>query len=64
MRFPLTMGDIRLWLALTIIIMAFTSEVLYLSKPLKNAPIPKEFLRIASVILGIAFIIIMVTSPY
>jgi len=56
MQFPLSMSDISLWIAFTAIVLLITSELLYShSKQFGDFPIDKTRLRLAALILGVAF---------
>lgn len=56
MRFPLSVSDIGLWLAVTAIILLVTSELLSSSTgPLSNIAIEKRGLRLLALGLGICF---------
>jgi VIT1/CCC1 family predicted Fe2+/Mn2+ transporter len=57
MRFPLSVSDIGLWLAVTAIILLVTSELLSSSTGrLGNVAIEKKRLRLVALALGIAFL--------
>ena len=56
MRFPLTVSDIGLWLAVTAIILLIASELISSSTgALGNVAIEKKRLRIIALILGMGF---------
>jgi hypothetical protein len=56
MRFPLSISDIGLWLAVTAIILLVTSELLFSSTgKLGNVAIEKKRLRFVALALGIGF---------
>lgn len=56
MRFPLSISDIGLWLAVTAIILLVTSELLSSSTgKLGNVAVEKKRLRIAALTLGLGF---------
>ena len=56
MRFPLSVSDIGLWLAVTAIILLVTSELLSSSTGrLGNVAVEKKRLRIAALALGLGF---------
>ena len=57
MRFPLTIWDISLWIAVTAIILLITSELIApYSSFLGDFVIEKTRLRLAAIVLGVAFI--------
>ena len=56
MKFPLTVSDIGLWLAVTAIILLITSELISSSTgELGNVAIEKKRLRIVALFLGMGF---------
>ncbi len=56
MKFPLTVSDIGLWLAVTAIILLITSELISSSTgALGNIAIEKKRLRLVALILGMGF---------
>jgi hypothetical protein len=56
MKFPLSISDIGLWLAVTAIILLVTSELLSSSTgKLENVAVEKKRLRIAALTLGLGF---------
>jgi hypothetical protein len=56
MRFPLSISDIGLWLAVTAIILIVTSELLSTSTgALRNVGIERKRLRLIALALGIGF---------
>jgi len=56
MKFPLSISDIGLWLAVTAIILLVTSELLFSSTgQLGNVAIEKKRLRLVALALGIGF---------
>ncbi|HUW47125.1 MAG TPA: hypothetical protein VMW36_00040 [Patescibacteria group bacterium] len=56
MKFPLSISDIGLWLAVTAIILLVTSELLSSSTgKLGNVAVEKKRLRIAALTLGLGF---------
>lgn len=58
MRFPLTIWDISLWIAVTAIILLITSELIApYSSYFGDFVIEKTRLRLAAIILGVAFIL-------
>jgi VIT1/CCC1 family predicted Fe2+/Mn2+ transporter len=67
LRFPLSISDIGLWLAVTAIILLITSEILTSSTGrLGNVAIQKQRLRLAALALGIAFmatVVMRVLTP-
>jgi hypothetical protein len=67
MRFPLSISDIGLWLAVTATILLVTSELLSSSTgPLGNVAIEKKRLRLMALILGMGFmatVVMRVFSP-
>ena len=67
LRFPLSVSDIGLWLAVTAIILLVTSELLSSSTGrLGNVAIEKKRLRLIALALGIAFlatVIMRVVAP-
>jgi len=57
MRFPLSVSDIGLWLAVTAIILLVTSELLSSSTGrLANIAIEKKRLRLVALALGLGFL--------
>lgn len=67
MRFPLSVSDIGLWLAVTAIILLVTSELLSTSTgSLGNVAVDKKRLRIIALALGLAFmatVVIRIFQP-
>jgi hypothetical protein len=67
MRFPLSISDIGLWLAVTAIILLVTSELLSSSTGrLGNVAVEKKRLRIAALALGLgvmATVVMRVFQP-
>jgi len=67
MRFPLSVSDIGLWLAVTAIILLVTSELLSSSTgQLGNVAIEKKRLRLVALALGMGFmatVIMRVVQP-
>ncbi|HVP92556.1 MAG TPA: hypothetical protein VMS94_02305 [Acidobacteriota bacterium] len=56
MKFPLSITDISLWLAITAIMLLITSELLSSSiEPLESIAIDKKKLRLAALALGLSF---------
>ena len=65
MRFPLSISDIGLWLAVTAIILLVTSELLSSSTgKLGNVAIEKKRLRIAALTLGLGFMATVVMRVF
>jgi hypothetical protein len=65
MRFPLSISDIGLWLAVTAIILLVTSELLSSSTgKLGNVAVEKRRLRIAALTLGLGFMATVVTRVF
>jgi hypothetical protein len=65
MRFPLSVSDIGLWLAVTAIILLVTSELLSSSTgPLGNVAIDKKRLRIIALLLGLGFMATVVMRVF
>jgi hypothetical protein len=65
MRFPLSISDIGLWLAVTAIILLVTSELLSSSTgPLGNVAIDKKRLRIIALALGLGFMATVVMRVF
>jgi hypothetical protein len=61
LRFPLSISDIGLWLAVTAIILLVTSELLSSSTGrLGNIAIEKKRLRLIALALGIGFMITVI----
>jgi len=61
MKFPLSMSDISLWLAVTAIILLITSELLSATTEYaRNILIEKKRLRLAALALGIGFMITVI----
>jgi len=61
MIFPLSVSDFSLWLAVTAIILLMTSELLFSSTEyLRNIVIERKRLRLASLALGLGFMISVV----
>ena len=61
LKFPLTVSDIGLWLAVTAIILLVTSELLSSSTGrLGNIAIEKKRLRLIALALGIGFMITVI----
>jgi hypothetical protein len=67
MRFPLSISDIGLWLAVTAIILLVTSELLSSSTgKLGNVAIEKKRLRLVALALGIGFmatVVLRIVQP-
>jgi hypothetical protein len=57
--FPLSMFDISLWIAITAIILLATSEFLFSYSGNLNFPLDKNRLRLAALILGAAFLVMV-----
>jgi len=57
MHFPLSLGDVSLWIAFTAIILLVTSELLASSETFGDFVIQKTRLRIVALVLGAAFMI-------
>ncbi|MEM2912565.1 MAG: hypothetical protein QW146_08700 [Candidatus Bathyarchaeia archaeon] len=58
MRFPLSMSDISLWIAVSAIILLITSELLSsYSESFGDFVIDKERLRLVALALGVAFMV-------
>ena len=65
MKFPLSMSDIGLWLAVTAIILLVTSELLSSSTgKLGNVAVEKKRLRIAALALGLGFMATVVMRVF
>jgi hypothetical protein len=65
MRFPLSISDIGLWLAVTAIILLVTSELLSSSTGrLGNVAVEKKRLRIAALTLGLGFMATVVMRVF
>jgi len=65
MRFPLSISDIGLWLAVTAIILLVTSELLSSSSGrLGNVAVEKKRLRIAALALGLGFMATVVMRVF
>jgi hypothetical protein len=65
MRFPLSISDIGLWLAVTAIILLVTSELLSSSTGrLGNVAVEKKRLRIAALALGLGFMATVVMRVF
>jgi hypothetical protein len=65
MRFPLSISDIGLWLAVTAIILLVTSELLSSSTgKLGNVAVEKKRLRIAALTLGLGFMATVVMRVF
>ncbi|MCJ7470942.1 hypothetical protein MUO74_10725 [Candidatus Bathyarchaeota archaeon] len=65
MRFPLSISDIGLWLAVTAIILLVTSELLSSSTgKLGNVAVEKKRLRIAALALGLGFMATVVMRVF
>ena len=65
MRFPLSISDIGLWLAVTAIILLVTSELLSSSTgTLGNVAVEKKRLRIAALALGLGFMATVVMRVF
>ena len=63
MKFPLTVPDISLWLAITVIIVLVTLELFYSSPNLSSRmAIDKKILRRSGLGLGMAFLATVVIS--
>jgi len=60
MQFPLSVSDMGLWIAATAIILLITSELISsYSESLGNFAIEKSRLRIVALLLGMAFMVIV-----
>jgi len=65
LKFPLSMSDISLWLAVTAIILLITSELLYTATEYAvNTIIEKKRLRLAALALGVAFMITVIIRVF
>lgn len=65
MRFPLSISDVGLWLAVTAIILLVTSELLSSSTGrLGNVAVEKKRLRIAALALGLGFMATVVMRVF
>jgi len=65
MRFPLSVSDIGLWLAVTAIILLVTSELLSSSTGrMGNVAIDKKRLRLVALALGIGFMVTVVMRVF
>lgn len=65
MRFPLSISDVGLWLAVTAIILLVTSELLSSSTGrLGNVAVEKKRLRIAALTLGLGFMATVVMRVF
>ena len=65
MKFPLTVSDIGLWLAVTAIILLVTSELISSSTgALGNVAIEKKRLRLVALILGMGFMATVVMRVF
>jgi hypothetical protein len=65
MKFPLTVSDIGLWLAVTAIILLITSELISSSTgALGNVAIEKKRLRLVALILGMGFMATVVMRVF
>lgn len=65
MKFPLSISDIGLWLAVTAIILLVTSELLSSSTgKLGNVTVEKKRLRIAALTLGLGFMATVVMRVF
>lgn len=65
MKFPLSISDIGLWLAVTAIILLVTSELLSSSTGrLGNVAVEKKRLRIAALTLGLGFMATVVMRVF
>jgi hypothetical protein len=65
MKFPLSISDIGLWLAVTAIILLVTSELLSSSTgKLGNVTVEKKRLRIAALALGLGFMATVVMRVF
>jgi hypothetical protein len=65
MRFPLTVSDLGLWLAVTAVILILTSELLF-SSPKYSAyfKVEKNRLRYAALGCGLAFLVTVVLRAF
>jgi len=63
MGLPITLWELRLWLAINAILLLITSELLY-SHHGKAFMINKRRLRMAALILGVAFMITVLIQAY
>jgi hypothetical protein len=60
MQFPLSVSDLSLWIAATAIILLITSELISsYSEKLANLAIEKSRLRLVALLLGMAFMVIV-----
>ncbi len=65
MKFPLTVSDIGLWLAVMAIILLITSELVSSSTgSLGNVAIEKRRLRLIALILGMGFMVTVVMRAF
>ena len=65
MKFPLSMSDISLWLAVMAIILLITSELLSTTTEYAgNIVIEKKRLRLAALALGIGFMITVIMRVF
>lgn len=62
MQLPLSLFDITLWLAITAIILLVTAELISQQYGKLNLLIDKNRLRLVSLLVGIAFIIIIILN--
>lgn len=64
-RFPLTVSDVGLWLAVTAIVLLIASELLLSSMPyLADIVIDKKRLRLTALALGIGFLATVVMRAF
>ena len=65
MRFPLSVSDVGLWLAVTAIILLVTSELLLSSTGrLGNVAVDKKRLRLVALALGVCFMVTVVVRVF
>lgn len=65
MRFPLTISDLSLWLAVTAIILLIASELLFSSaKYLSDVAVEKKRLRLIALTLGASFLFTVVMRVF
>ena len=65
MRFPLSVSDVGLWLAVTAIILLVTSELLSSTTgPLGNIAIEKKMLRLVALAVGLGFMATVVMRVF
>ena len=61
MRFPLSISDISLWLAVTAIILLIASELLFSST---DVVIERKRLRLVALVLGMGFMITVIMRVF